>query len=183
VHANVFVTLPRYYEAVFRWRLVAVVAMFVALAGCSLPWQPATPAAGGRPAAPAFTLRGLDGRDHALADYRGKVVLVNFWATWCIPCRAEIPDLEHEARTQDPGQVVIVGVDSREAPEPVQGFISDLGVTYPILLDRDGAVYDRYQVDSLPQTFIVDREGRVASARTGIVSREQVEAEIRAVAG
>jgi peroxiredoxin len=156
----------------------------LALCACSLPWQAAQPAQSPTPAAaPAFSLAALDGGSHSLADYRGRTVVINFWATWCIPCRAEIPDLEHEARTQDPSSVVIVGIDWRETADPVRAFTTEIGVSYPILLDLDGAVYDRYGVDALPQTFIVDSAGRLAKSRTGIASRAQMEAEIRAVAG
>jgi cytochrome c-type biogenesis protein len=125
-------------------------------------------------------LTGIDGQSHALADYRGKVVLFNFWATWCIPCRAEIPDLEHEARVQDPAKVVILGIDWKEQSQPVQTFVQDIGAHYPMLLDSDGKVYDAYAVSALPQTFIVDRNGNLASSRTGIASRDQIEAELKA---
>ena len=167
----------------FQARSGAAVAILLALSGCNLPWQPPAPAPSDQAAAPDYSLGGFDGRRHTLSEYRGKVVVLNFWATWCIPCRAEIPDLEHEARTQDSTRVAIVGIDWKEAPDPVQSFIRELGVTYPMLLDGDGAVYDRYQVDALPQTFFISREGRVATSRTGITSRDQLEAEIRAVAG
>jgi thiol-disulfide isomerase/thioredoxin len=133
--------------------------------------------------APGFSLTGLDGRRHDLSEYRGRVVLLNFWATWCIPCRAEIPDLEHEARTQDPSRVVFLGINWKEGSDAAQAFFTEIGATYPVLLDSDGSVYSRYGVDALPQTFIVDRDGRLVSSRTGIASRDQLEQELRAGGG
>jgi peroxiredoxin len=154
------------------------------VAGCSLPGTgPSRPQAAPSKPAPDFRLAGLDGRDHALGDYRGKVVVLNFWATWCIPCRAEIPDLEHEHRAQDPGKVAIVGIDWKESAVSAQSFIHDIGATYPTLLDADGRVYDQYGVSALPQTFVLDAGGKIVSSRTGIASRDQMEAEIRAAGG
>src|SRR6202165_4691954 len=110
-----------------------VVGAALTLAGCSLPGFGSAPTSGGS-AAPDFTVKGLDGSSHSLADYRGKVVVLNFWATWCIPCRAEIPDLEHEARLHRSDPVAVLGMDWKESAGPVQEFIRGLGVTYTILL-------------------------------------------------
>ncbi len=163
-----------------RQRAAALISLFcLGLAGCEAPWsQSSTPPPTPPPAAPAFTLTGLDGQSHALSEYRGKVVLINFWATWCIPCRAEIPDLEHEARAQDPSKVVILGIDWKESGPTAQAFLTDIGARYPVLLDSDGKGYDAYRVEGLPQTFIVDRQGRLLSSRTGIASRDQIEKEL-----
>ena len=150
------------------------------LAACDVPWASRSPAAGSTPTpAATFRLTGLDGQAHGLSDYRGKVVLINFWATWCIPCRAEIPDLEHEARTQSPQRVVILGIDYKEPQAPVQSFLNDIGAHYPVLLDSDGKAYDAYGVSALPQTFIVDGNGGVVVSRTGIATRDQIEKELR----
>jgi peroxiredoxin len=180
-------TSHRYYGLVFRSRLGTLAAgglLLGLLAGCSLPGatnpnsQP-TPAK----AAPAFSLATLDGRQLGLADLRGKVALVNFWATWCIPCRAEIPDLEHENRVQDKARVAIVGIDWKEPPGPVQSFIHDIGATYPILFDADGKIYDAYGVAALPQTYVLNAKGDIVSTRTGIASRAQIESELKAAGG
>jgi peroxiredoxin len=159
------------------WLVLALVA--VGLGGC----LPSGGAGQGSPTpdrAPGFSLKGIDGRTYSLDAYRGKVVVLNFWATWCIPCRAEMPDLEHEARAHRSDPVAVVGVDWKESAGPVQEFTRGLGLTYPILLDSDGRAYDAYHVSALPTTFIVDGAGRLVKTRLGIASRDEVEAEIKA---
>jgi peroxiredoxin len=148
------------------------------LAGCSLPGAGSAPTSEGA-TAPGFTVQGLDGATHRLKDYRGKVVVLNFWATWCIPCRAEMPDLEHEARVHGPDPVVILGMDWKESAASVKDFTTMLGTTYPMLLDADGHAYDAYRVGALPTTFVLDRQGRITKTRLGIASRAEIEAEIK----
>ena len=161
-----------------RVSLVFALAV-VALSGC-LPAGNAGPGAATPGGAPGFTLKGLDGKTHSLSDYHSKVVVLNFWATWCIPCRAEMPDLEHEARVHKSDPVAVVGVDWKESTGPVDEFIRGLGVTYPILLDSDGRIYDAYRVSALPTTFLIDRNGRLVKTRLGISSRDEIESEIKA---
>jgi cytochrome c biogenesis protein CcmG/thiol:disulfide interchange protein DsbE len=157
--------------------LVAALALLAA--GCgSVSTGPTTRSSPGQ--APAFTLKGLDGRQHSLSDYRGKVVMINFWATWCIPCRAEMPDIEHEYRAHRDQGLVVLGIDPKEGQDVVSRFVQDIGVSYTILLDPKGEVYDRYGVSALPQTLIVDRGGAVVKERTGQASRAQMEQELSA---
>jgi peroxiredoxin len=157
-------------------------ASFVALAltACNLPGGSSAASTTPGATAPGFTVQGVDGGTHALSDYRGKVVVLNFWATWCIPCRAEMPDLEHEARLHRSDGVVILGMDWKEAAAPVRDFTQGLGVTYPILLDTAGGVYATYKVGALPTTFIIDAKGRLVKSRIGIASRDEIESEIKA---
>ena len=125
-----------------------------------------------------FSLVGLDGVRHTVADYRGKVVIVNFWATWCIPCRAEIPDLEHEYRSHR-DNVVVLGIDWKESRDTVASFMTEIGATYPVLLDSDGATYSAFEVSALPSTFVLNRAGKLVKSRLGIASRDTLEAEIQ----
>jgi peroxiredoxin len=162
-----------------RKTLAASVAA-LALAGCSLPGGSSTASTTPGATAPGFTVQGIDGASHSLPDYRGKVVVLNFWATWCIPCRAEMPDLEHEARVHRSDPVVILGMDWKESAAPVKDFTQGLGVTYPMLLDADGRVYTTYKVGALPTTFIIDANGRLVKSRIGIASRDEIESEIKA---
>jgi peroxiredoxin len=110
--------------------------------------------------APPFTLERLGGGTSSLTEFRGKVVLLNFWATWCGPCRAEMPSLEalsHEFRSQD---FLVVGISTDyEGAEIVQPFMDSFGLTFSILLDPQMQVNDRFEVRSLPTSIVLDRRG------------------------
>ena len=120
--------------------------------------------------APDFTLDTLDGKRVALSELRGKVVVINFWATWCLPCREETPALEKSyAQYKDSG-VVILGVNltDQDSIREVESFVQEFRLTYPILLDRDGTVSNTlYQIRGLPTTFFVNREGIIRTAVVG----------------
>jgi len=135
-------------------------------------------------AAPPFSLDALEGGRVRLADFRGKVVIVNFWATWCAPCKVEIPWLvEFYMRYHARGlEILGVSVDDGER-ERVAKFVHDRHVNYRILL-KDEAVSDAYGgLRFLPQTFFVGRDGRILVRTYGIRSREDLEAEIRNALG
>jgi len=137
-----------------------------------------------RKAAPDFELSALDGRRIRLSDFRGRVVLVNFWATWCAPCRVEMPWLsEFIVRYRDQGLTVLgISVDDGDR-ERVEGFVRERSVDYPILLN-DGNVDRRYGgVRFLPQTFFVGRDGRIIRRVYGIRTHTDFEADIRSALG
>jgi cytochrome c biogenesis protein CcmG/thiol:disulfide interchange protein DsbE len=118
-------------------------------------------------AAPDFTLETQDGRTIRLADLRGQAVLINFWATWCPPCQAEMPAIQQVyERYRDQGFIVLA-VDQQEGDTQVGAFADEKELTFPILLDRDGSVSARYQVKALPSTFFVDRAGVVQNVTLG----------------
>ncbi|MGI8608479.1 MAG: TlpA family protein disulfide reductase [Candidatus Dormibacteria bacterium] len=156
----------------------AWLGLAVVLGGCSLPGQPSGHA--GKADAPNFTLVGLDGKTHSLSEYRGHVVLVNYWATWCIPCRAEIPELEVSYKKHQADGVVFLGVDWKEGTDQVAPFVDERQVTYPILLDSQGKAYTAYQVVALPETFVIDKQGRIAVHRTGLATRDKFDEELKA---
>jgi peroxiredoxin len=121
-----------------------------------------------RTPAPAFTLESLEGGPVSLADYRGRYVLVNFWATWCPPCLEEMPSLEtvHQRFAGDSLGVVAISSDV-EGASLVRGFIDELAITFQILLDADGRTSADYGAKNLPVTFLLDPQGRVAAAALG----------------
>jgi cytochrome c biogenesis protein CcmG/thiol:disulfide interchange protein DsbE len=125
---------------------------------------------GQRPAAPAVTLPRLgDGAPAALADYRGKVVVLNYWASWCTPCRAEAPLLERWQHRVASHRATVLGIDSLDVTADASAFLRKYRITYPVLRDRDGETQRRFGVTGYPETLIVDRQGRVAALRRGPV--------------
>jgi cytochrome c biogenesis protein CcmG/thiol:disulfide interchange protein DsbE len=128
-------------------------------------------AQGQTPAAPAFSLPRL-GREGALdlADLRGNVVVVNFWASWCVPCRDEAPAIEAAwQRYRDRG-VVVVGLNVQDLVPQAMRFIAAVGATYPMVRDRDNRVYRAYGLTGIPETFFIDRHGRVVRKFGGVVT-------------
>ncbi len=111
--------------------------------------------------APALALRDLDGELRRLADFRGRVTLVNFWATWCPPCVEEVPSLNRLAERYADGEFTIVSVDYREPPEAIAKFTDRVPVHFPILLDRDGRSSLNWKVFSFPSSFLLDRKGQI----------------------
>lgn len=113
--------------------------------------------------APDFTLQDMDGNDHALSDYRGRVVMLNFWATWCPPCRREMPSMERlHAKFKDRG-LEVVAVNQWEDPDLVFEFTGRLSLapTFAILFDRESRVAEQYGVKGLPTTYLIDRDGNI----------------------
>ena len=129
--------------------------------------------------APDFELASLDGKKVRLSDYRGKAVLLNFWATWCSPCKVEMPWFVDLQKKYGNDGLVILGVamDDSEAPKIAQ-FTSELGVNYPVLLGTDRVSEQYGNVQFLPTTFYIDREGRIISKNTGLLGRGEIEENI-----
>jgi peroxiredoxin len=118
-------------------------------------------------AAPDFTLKGENGKTYRLSAYRGKVVLLNFWATWCPPCRYEMPSMERAHQKVKDQNIVILAVNVGESEEQVFGFTGRYPVTFPLLLDTEGAVVKKYRVIGLPTTFVIDPRGMVTHSAVG----------------
>lgn len=131
------------------------------------------PASGGE--APAFRLHSLEGEEVQLSDFVGQPVVLNFWATWCGPCRQEIPELSEFAAAHPEVVVLGISLDERLEGASLAAASRRLGIDYPVLHDASGEVGDAYGVSGLPTTFVVNGEGRIAGVRQGAIRRRTLE--------
>lgn len=130
-------------------------------------------------AAPTAALPRLEGGgSESLADYRGKWVLVNFWASWCPPCRAETPALEEFQQRHGGPRFTVLGIDTQDLSDDALAFVEKFGVTYPQLRDGDGDAADEYGTTGVPETFLVDPAGKVRLAVPGTVDEEFLSEEV-----
>jgi thiol-disulfide isomerase/thioredoxin len=128
--------------------------------------------------APALSLKDLEGTAQALQAYRGKVVVLNFWATWCEPCRDEMPSFNKLKRTFEGKPVVVLAVNVGEGEGRIAEFLRKVPVEFPVLLDRDAAASKAWKVRLMPTTFILGRDGRVRYSYAG--ERDWDDATVRA---
>ena len=124
-----------------------------------------------------FTLMDLDGNEISLSDFNGKVLILNFWATWCPPCREEIPDFVEVYNEYESKDVQFIGV-SNEDISTLRSFVEDYNINYPILIDNAN-VASKWGINAIPTTFMLDRDGKVIFKNIGMMTREQLENNIK----
>jgi thiol-disulfide isomerase/thioredoxin len=133
--------------------------------------------------APAFLLRDINGKIVSTADWKGKVVILNFWATWCPPCREEIPELVRlQAQYKDKLQIIGASEDE-DGPQKVQQFVQRFGMNYPIVMATKELIDNYGGVPALPTSFLIDPQGRIVQKHTGLYEYEVYDREVRALAG
>jgi len=162
----------------------ALVGLAVGLAFFNLPAAPASPGSAETPVpgeaafvgseAPDFELLTVDGDRMRLSDLRGRVVLLNFWATWCSPCRVEMPDLQARA-DRWAQRLTVVGVNFDEPRAEVLAFRDELGLTFPLLLDPGAQVQELYRIVGYPTSIFVDEDGIVRAQHIGLMSPQQLD--------
>lgn len=121
--------------------------------------------------APDFAFTLTDGTTQRLSDLRGKKVLINFWATWCAPCRLEMPELQ-AASVKYADQLVVLAVNRVESPSDIVAFGKEFNTTFPLITDREAAICNRYGAQNLPTTYLINSDGTVAERHLGPIDRQ-----------
>jgi peroxiredoxin len=158
-----------------------VLSLLLLLAGCGYTERfesrnEKVKAASDRKAAPDFSLKDADGRSVTLAEYKGKVVLLNFWATWCGPCKIEIPwFIDFEQKYKDRGFAVLGISMDEEGWDIVRPYVEKSKINYRVLMGNDNLAQLYGGVDALPTTFLIDASGKIASTHVGLVSKSDYE--------
>lgn len=125
--------------------------------------------------APDFELSSLEGEKIKLSNYRGKLVFLNFWATWCPPCRSEMPDLqEFSNHIKNGDKAVFFALNIQESDQDVKSFMEENNLTLPVLMDYSGKVSDSYKIRSIPSTFVIDQDGKVIKRFVGMIGKDDL---------
>src|SRR3989338_5641489 len=127
--------------------------------------------------APDFELETLEGKRAKLSDYRGKKVILNFWASWCPPCREEMPEFQR-IYSENQDKIVVLGVNLQESKENAELFVKKLGITFPILLDPNAQVKDMYNVFTQPVAYFIDSNGKIVDKKFGPLTNEEINVKI-----
>ena len=159
---------------IWKWLAVSLI-LVVLVAACSESGAAAPQGVNTGNVARDFTLETVEGSSVSLTDHRGQVVLINFWATWCPPCRAEIPDLQSTYLERREDGFVVLGVNVEESRAQVQQFMDEVEMTYPALLDEGGEVLQTYRANGLPMSVLVDPEGVIQVRHVGYLTAGQLE--------
>ncbi|WP_053363595.1 redoxin domain-containing protein [Bacillus sp. FJAT-27251] len=155
---------------------VLMLALFAAMDKGNQPETSSSPivhaAETGKPA-PSFSLVNMEGKEVKLEDYKGKKVMLNFWATWCPPCKAEMPAMQQlYEKAGGSFEILAIAIDP---DNDVAGFVNEYELTFPILLDKNGTVNNDYGIISIPTTFLIDEDGKMKKKHIGMMTLEQME--------
>ncbi|WP_083932169.1 redoxin domain-containing protein [Cohnella laeviribosi] len=168
------------WESKKRWIQVAVLFAFVIIGGITIGSTflsgDGIPRNGKE--APAFSLLDLNGQVHRLSDYRGKVVVINFWGTFCPPCREEMPAIQKQYEKWREKGLVVLGLNLNESAVTIQGFVRQTGVTFPILFDKDLLIAKKYNVTAYPTTFFVSPDGIIQNIFVGGMTENYIQQQI-----
>lgn len=134
-------------------------------------------------AAKDFVFKDMQGKEQRLADYKGKWVLVNFWATWCPPCLEEIPDLVDMHNARKASDFVVIGVAMSSSRDSVLAFVKQLDISYPVVMGDDGMAAQIGKVEALPTSYLYDPTGKLVSYQAGMITRDAIESYIRSKSG
>jgi peroxiredoxin len=124
--------------------------------------------------APDFALLDAEGNTVRLSDLRGKVVWVNFWATWCVPCKKELPDIQRLYDEKRGAGLEVLAVNVQESRADARSFFEAHDLSLPLLIDDDGSVYQQYRLQGLPDSFFIDREGNIAAVQYGFLTEDKM---------
>ncbi len=131
--------------------------------------------------APNFSLRTLDGKDVQLSDFRGRPVWINFWATWCPPCRAETPDIQEVYEAHESDGLVVLAISIGESPSTVSDYVKRTGTTFTTGVDEATSIAAQYRIVGIPTHFFIDREGVIREWRIGSMSKKTMESKVREI--
>jgi len=169
-----------------RWLVIAVAALLVGLLAYGVAAQgtdttiDAALQQGKRVPAPEASLPVLGSRrDGSVQDFEGKVVLVNFWASWCPPCTKELPLLERTQRQMVKAGGTVLGINTRDNTEDALGFVRRFKLSFPSLRDGSGDFAERWGLTGYPESFLLDERGRVAAARRGPIDQQWVDQQVK----
>ena len=128
-----------------------------------------------------FKLKDLDGKELSLSDLKGKKIFLNFWATWCPPCKSEMPEIEKLYQETKNSDLIIVAVEIGEPLSTVKPFINNNKYNFKVLLDSDQSVASKYDISAIPTSYFIDKNGYIVSKNLGAVNLEQMKASIKAL--
>jgi peroxiredoxin len=165
---------------------VAVVLCILAIAALGLVYfalnlPASSPSVRNGGFAPDFNLPSLSGQNLSLSDLRGKPVLINFWATWCYPCLAEMPLLEESYQKHSADNLVVIGINEGDRLADVETFVQKENLSFPILLDYDFEIGDHYQLSGYPTSIFVDKDGIIRAIYLGEIPPSQLEKNLRLI--